>query len=104
MSQLTDDLFVALSNRYRRQLLAALLKHDAQTERAVPEQRSQREADREHVQLKMRYTHLPKLEDMGFVDWNQETGTITRGPQFDAIRPYLQAIYDNHAQLPAEWF
>ncbi len=31
------------------------------------------------------HVHLPKLDDAGFVDWNREDSTVTRGLRFEEI-------------------
>lgn len=36
-------------------------------------------------------THLPRLEDASCVDWDKESGTISKGPTFEAVEPHLEA-------------
>jgi hypothetical protein len=51
----------------------------------------------------MFHTHLPKLEEAGFIVWHQDTNKVEKGPRFEEIRPLLELI-DAHAdELPADW-
>ena len=40
----------------------------------------------------MYHSHLPKLVDYGFIEWNTDTREIAKGPQFEEIRPVLECI------------
>ncbi|RQG98481.1 transcriptional regulator [Natrarchaeobius oligotrophus] len=53
--------------------------------------------------LELYHTHLPKLADSGFVDWNTQTKTITRGSQFDEIEPLLTLLTNHQDELPLDW-
>jgi hypothetical protein len=51
----------------------------------------------------MRHTHLPKLEESGFIEWDQERNIVRKGPQFEEIQPLLE-LMENHAdELPDGW-
>lgn len=45
------------------------------------------------------HNHLPKLDDLGFVSWDRETGVVTTGPEFEAIRPLLELLAENGNEL-----
>jgi len=47
----------------------------------------------------MQHVHLPKLADHGFIDWDQDTQRVTKGPQFDEIEPLLTVLRENHDVL-----
>ncbi len=38
------------------------------------------------------HQHLPKLEDGGFVMWDQDAGRVERGPSFSSIEPLLEFV------------
>jgi hypothetical protein len=48
----------------------------------------------------MQHVHLPKLADHGFIDWDQDTQRVTKGPQFDEIEPLLTVLSENQDVLP----
>jgi len=37
------------------------------------------------------------------VEWDRETGTISRGPRFDEIEPVLELIENHPEELPPDW-
>ena len=95
-----DDQLSVLANRHRRQLLLALAKDTPQNGRTAPTSTVETDGgDQEHV-IAMHHAHLPKLEDHGFIEWSQETGIVTKGPQFDAIDPLLTTLAENHSVQP----
>lgn len=60
-------------------------------------------ADRDDrtTEIELVHVHLPRLEDAGYVDWDREDGTVTRGPQFAEIEPLLEVLVENRETLPA---
>ncbi|WP_158057919.1 transcriptional regulator [Halorussus halophilus] len=91
--------FEALAHEQRRTLLLALLESNPQdagfespTGHSVLTDAEQRE------QIEMFHIHLPKLEDHGYIEWNEETDQIVKGPQFDEIRPLLECIASDDAE------
>jgi hypothetical protein len=96
-----DDQLSVLSNGHRRRLLLALTEespHNTPTVSSDPV-----EADggvREHA-IAMHHSHLPRLEDHGLIDWNQETGEVTKGSQFDDIEALVTTLAENHTVGPA---
>jgi len=45
----------------------------------------------------MHHRHLPRLEDHGLIDWDERTGDVTKGAEFDAIEPLLTTLAENHS-------
>lgn len=95
-----DVMLDALADVQRRRLLVALLQHNPQDDSpAIIEE----DTDSLDALISMRHVHLPKLQDYGFIDWNRETHEVTKGPNFDQIRPLLELL-DNHGdELPPGW-
>lgn len=90
-----DEIFDALSNAHRRRLLVALLEGGPQGDGvAVPEDIHEEEQTLETLRSECYHSHLPRLEEAGFVRWNRETNQVSRGPAFDEIRPVLELIRD----------
>ncbi len=85
-----------LSNVHRRRLLFALRDKNPQNDgtNAANVEKSQRERA-----ILMRHVHLPKLADHGYIDWDQESNRVTKGPQFDEIRPLLTLFVKNRETL-----
>jgi hypothetical protein len=98
------DLFDALSNPYRRQLLVALLEHNPQDDDDQDPLDiligGQAAVDLDTV---MRHTHLPKLEAMGFIEWDKDADEISRGPNWNQIAPVLTLIHKHRDELPDGW-
>lgn len=95
-----DRVFENLSNR-RRRLILLLLKQGAIETQADVMVRSGSEG--EGIDISLIHNHLPRLDDAGHIEWDRETGAISKGPRFDEIEPLLNLI-ENHAdELPPDW-
>ena len=98
-----DDIVDALADVQRRKVLVALLEHNPQDDAPVVIADSDSEADAVERLVTMQHVHLPKLVDYGFIEWNEETHEVTKGPKFDEIRPLLELLHDHEDELPADW-
>ncbi|WP_254533418.1 DUF7344 domain-containing protein [Natrinema gelatinilyticum] len=100
-----DSMLDILSNRYRRGVLVALLDHNPQDvdDPQVPNDVHLESGDLEQLMINTRHTHLPKLADAGFIEWDQETNTVLKGPQFEEIRPLLELMANHADELPDDW-
>lgn len=107
-----DRLFDALADRQRRLLLLDLLDHEP---RVVPGLSStSREivaandaylaeylsssmeiagVDKEAVRV--HHVHLPKLVDYRYVEWDDEAHVLSRGADFDDLRPLLKLLAED---------
>lgn len=101
---LLSEKFDILSHPARRRLLVAL---DAQNPRDEDDLASNSIAgDGENLELleqEMYHSHLPKLEEAGFINWDRDRGTITRGPRFEEIEPLIKLMNDHQDELPDDW-
>ena len=84
-------MFEAFARSERRQLLA-LLDHEAdghitleQGEPTVTQW------------IGMYHSHLPKLERLGFIQWDRDVDVISPGPRFEEIRPLLTFLQEQAA-------
>lgn len=96
--------FSVLSHPVRRRVLVTI--HDPASQSAgefEPEDFVQSDGARERPALELYHNHLPRLDTEGFVDWDDETNTVTRGPRYEEIRPVLSVLQANSDQLPGDW-
>lgn len=99
-----DEYFAALANTHRRRLLVALLNHNPQRDEVnVPEDVHEGEMALEALQTELHHSHLPRLEEPGFIGWNRDTHEVVRGPRFDEIRPLLELMQEHADELPDDW-
>lgn len=96
LTLMRDERFDALANEHRRALLVALLEENPQevTEHASASRADGESIPNQQVRIEMQHLHLPKLEDYGFVRWDEGAGEVTRGPQFEEIQPLLEYVAD----------
>lgn len=112
----SSTLFDLLGDRDRRRLLLLLCEEESVT---VPDGLRTRgattrqeggalrathadERDSERLLIRMQHCHLPKLEEEALVRWDQEAGTVTRGPQFGSVEPALRLIASNTEKFPRD--
>lgn len=99
-----DLAFKALSHATRRRVLTSLMKdnprgqQEFETVEFVPDG-----PEREPITISLRHTHLPHLERAGFIDWDRDAEQITRGAEFEVIRPLLELMDDHREELPDGW-
>jgi DNA-binding HxlR family transcriptional regulator len=98
-----NEVFEVLSHEYRRYILWALTDPERRPGDAVEAIHfADFDGEPDILHLQLRHRHLPKLDDYGFVDWDPETGTLTRGPRFEEIEPFLDMVGDEY-ELPRNW-
>lgn len=99
-----DQQFKALSHPTRRRILLTLDEHNPRDEEEF-ESTAFRTADQELAPLTqpLYHKHLPHLADAGFIEWDRDTNTITRGPRFEDIEPLLELIRTHQDELPDDW-
>ena len=95
-----DEMMDALAARQRRRLLVPLL--DRQPDDGPPIVVGGSDSNSDADSLAMRHTHLPKLASYGFIEWDSDTGDVSRGPEFDEIEPLLELLADNEDELPVD--
>ena len=95
-----DQVLDQLSTRHRRLVLLSLKHGGPTTETNVMIRGTDDEGAGE---IQLLHSHLPKLEDAGYIKWDRDAGEISKGPRFDDIEPLLELI-ENHAdELPPDW-
>jgi len=111
----TCRLFDVLSNEHRRRLLLILCQQetveipDGLVVRGGAEAQMTQQSDG-HVQpeipasqslkIELIHVHLPKLDETGYIEWERETQTVSRGPAFEEIEPALRTLSQNERAFP----
>lgn len=50
------------------------------------------ERARRQMEIQLHHRHLPKLQRADLIEWDRDTGTVSRGPQFEDIEPALRLL------------
>lgn len=95
-----DSQLQALSAVERRRLLYALSRANPDHGASVDVTELIDDSD---LSVSMHHVHLPKLEDMGLVDVEQERQRVRRGEHFDEIEPLLRILDRHEDDLPTDW-
>jgi hypothetical protein len=99
-----DRMFDVLRHPYRRRILMLVSEHNPRDENEFSvDDLATEDDDLELLTTELYHTHLPKLADAGYIEWNEEDHTIRRGPNFDEIAPLLRLMTDHRDELPAGW-
>ena len=96
---MNDNAFNALADEQRRTLLLDILEsnpHDTGLESRTGE--SALTDTEQRVQTAMYHTHLPKLEDYGYIEWNKDAHEVVKGPRFEEIRRLLEWVNDTRTK------
>jgi len=80
----TTDSATVVGSPERRRVLAGLADGTVET---VADLRVRGRAD--EIAAELRETHLPALEEAGYIEWDREAGTIEPGPNFDEAASHV---------------
>lgn len=99
-----DQLLASLSHPTRRSILMTLAEANPRDEDEFtsPDLDAEDE-DFELFAAEVTYDHLPQLNRVGLIEWDRDANTITRGPNFDDVRPLLELIRNHRDELPDGW-
>jgi hypothetical protein len=97
-------MFDALRHPYRRRILLLVGDHNPRDEEEFSvEELATEDDDRELLTTELYHAHLPKLAEAGYIEWDEGTETIRRGPSFEEIAPLLALMHDHQDELPEGW-
>jgi hypothetical protein len=93
---MNDNTYTAVADESRRELLLELLERNPRNDAAyLPRDETSTPSPTEsRTRLQMYHTHLPKLVEYGYVEWDKDDHELTKGPEFDDVRPLLEFIAD----------
>lgn len=92
-----DDVFRALADPERRQLLIGLREQNPLPDDAHWNSMNTpfKDPNHEEYHIRMNHVHLPKLEEANLISWDRYEERIWKGPEFDEIRPILKFLEDH---------
>lgn len=99
--QPTDALFDVLSSHHRRCVLSQLARHRTETSvtdlaRRVAADEADcpvaevSDDDHDRVECALFHVHLPKMADLGFVEYDPEQATVAPGVRTDDATPFIK--------------
>ena len=83
----TGDQAVDVTAPERRRVVAGLADGAVET---VADLRVRGRA--EEIAAELRETHLPALEEAGYIEWDRENGTIEPGPNFEEAADHVDDL------------
>lgn len=96
-----------MGDRYHRRLLPELRRSNPQsdddTQRTATPDSEFGDKTESVVQAIIQHSHLPKLEELEYISWDREAGTISKGPEWAEIVPFVQLLHDHSDGLSVEW-
>lgn len=95
-----DRILDILRKRHRRLILLLVREETVETQADLM---VRSEAKSKEEDLALIHTHLPKLDDTGYIEWDRETGEISKGPRFEEIELLLELIENHSDELPPDW-
>jgi hypothetical protein len=110
-----SKLFEQLSSKHRRRILVLLCERDALR---IPDDVLSRGATRSaeggrdgtvpkpspesDLEIRLKHVELPKLAAADLVEWEPDSGTVTRGPAFERVEPSIRLLADNPHRFPPD--
>lgn len=97
-----NELLDALRHPKRRRLLFRLLEEteDSGIDARFPIASVFDEYDG-NVRIELAHSHLPKLDQYGFIDWEADDQTVEPGPRWEDIEPTISVLYSHLNGIPA---
>lgn len=83
-----DSAMDALRDPARRVILRTLFNNA--TEISIDD--IVRTIDTPNIEGALHHNHLPKLESAGYLEWNRSSNTVSRGPNFFEVEPFVRLL------------
>ncbi|NUB91653.1 hypothetical protein HTZ84_09410 [Haloterrigena sp. SYSU A558-1] len=77
-------------------LTKAIVKHNHHTPLLEVSEEESRQ-----IRISLHHMHIPKLEDLSLIEYDQERQLVEPTPQFDQLQPQLSAVIDADPELEA---
>lgn len=102
-----DVMFDALCHPYRRRILHAISDRDPQADAEfTPDSFGPDDADlaeRKRMRTELYHSHLPRLDKVGYIEWDPERERVRRGPNFEDIAPLVRLLVEHEDEFPDDW-
>ena len=101
----TDDVFSALSSSSRRKLLFELaVCNSDQGDQLTLQMTNDPDVLTDSCDsVELYHCHLPYLDNMGIIDWNREEDTVSEGPLFPEVWPFIALLNEHQDVVPGKW-
>lgn len=101
----TDDVFSALSSSSRRKLLFELaVCNSDQGKQLTLQMRSDPDVPADSSEyVELYHCHLPYLDNMGIIDWDRDADTVSEGPLFPEVWPFIALLDEYREEVPDGW-
>jgi predicted transcriptional regulator len=96
-----DTLLTLLSEYQRRRVVTELVEDSPRSVEELVDTAAR--GDARTLEIALVHEHLPKLQEAGFIEWETDTGTVRRGPEFDTVETVIGLIRSNQEALPIDW-
>lgn len=99
-----DQVFEMLSHPYRRRMLTMIGERNPRGgDEFTMAELAEPDSDLSVFTQDLYHSHLPKLADAGYIDWDRENDVIRRGPRFAEVAPLISLMQKHPDELPADW-
>lgn len=95
-SEEIDSMMNILTSRTRRIILMTLVGDTTETSIDTLE----RKINHEYPRVRLHHRDLPKLDDTGYIEWNDDADTISQGPKFSKVEPLVQLLKEYNTTFP----
>ena len=97
-----NDAFKAVSAEPRRQLIVSLMDSTTDTPVSLPESAMNPNVptDSESLRAELYHCHLPLLEDLGYIEWEADPLSATRGSRFEEVVVIFEALHSISPEIP----
>ncbi|MBX0293566.1 DUF7344 domain-containing protein [Haloarcula nitratireducens] len=99
-----DHLFKCLSHPTRRRILTTLATENPSEEEEFEVSDFEiADGELERFETQLYHQHFPSLAEGGYIAWDRNTDTVTRGPNFGEVRPLIKLMNNHEDELPEDW-
>jgi hypothetical protein len=91
-----DSMMDALNSREKRVVLMTLLGDTSEASITTLE----RQINHDDARIRLHHKHLPKLGNAGWIEWDDKSETISKGPRFSKLEPLVQLLKEYNTNFP----